>query len=970
MSAAETALTEKNNSNVNSPQKPKRRKWFADAFVIVFCVTGAAFSFNLFRLDLFQSIATQNKKPMGAVTVKQNNVQRRFSDRVLWSRLTVDSPVYLGDLIRVAEYSAATLSINEGIVNINENSLIRIKASSDGEDRIVIDLGSGSLSITSSEDADKGVALNVMGRIIAPTAGATLSASAGESGMRLQVNEGSIIIKEKDGQSRSMEAGEALFLDTKGVEQAAPAAVVMLPHPNARLIKNSAEPLNIRFTWNAINIDQQQPLRLEIATGPNFTRIVQTTESINFSNVSLGAGTWYWRLSYQGTVLSSGQFTVIDATVSSLTSPIQNSPDYQENMPIRFEWQPIEGASYYILEASLTPDMKYPAIIKQTAIASYVEPNIEAGDWYWHVKPVFPSSYEGTTSFSKISSFKINAPVAAAASDTATSDEHISNSDAVIFSNIKWYTYNDKSSSKSNISVAQEKIGGIEKEVLTLNVHLASGSPKWAGTGTSDMKENINFIQNLKKADGVRFKALGDGKKWRIYFAASNVTDGSYHGLTISTKKGEISSFDISFNKLNQPDWAQRKIRFNKNNIKWMNIETNREINSAGGESTIKIFDFEVYPNANDSSSQAAAPISDNPETSSMSDKATSDNSTVIFSKTEWWANDDKQYSKSSVGIAVERIDGKEREVLTINTNLASGSPRWAGVATSNWNIIQKLKNTDGVRFKMLGDGSKWRVYFATTDVTDEAYHEVIISTQNGKVSNFDISFNSLNQPDWKTKPAKFNKNNIQWVAIEKTSGASNVGISSIKIFDFEIYQNESNTAQASSASNLDEFFISSNAGWSTHKDNVSRSNVSIAREKIGGVEREILTINIRLATSQDGTNNWAGARTDNIDVAQKLRNADGLRFKVLGDGKNWNVCFPTNDVSDGYYHFVTISTKNGEVSSIDIPFNKLRQSSNATRSARFNKNNIIGFELSKNLKYGGTSAGESFIKVFDFETY
>ncbi len=107
------------NLNVDLPQKLYQRKWFADVFVIVFCVSGAAFSLNLFRLDLFQSIASQNKKPMGAVTVKYNNVQRRFSDRVLWSRLTVESPVYLGDLIRVAEYSSATLNINDGVVDIN-----------------------------------------------------------------------------------------------------------------------------------------------------------------------------------------------------------------------------------------------------------------------------------------------------------------------------------------------------------------------------------------------------------------------------------------------------------------------------------------------------------------------------------------------------------------------------------------------------------------------------------------------------------------------------------------------------------------------------------------------------------------------------------------------------------------------------------------------------------------------------------
>jgi len=683
MSAAETASTEKNNSNVNSP-RPVQRKWFADVFVIVFCVSGAAFSLNLFRLDLFQSIASQNKKPMGTVTVKYNNVQRRFSDRVLWSRLTVDSPLYSGDLIRVAEYSATTLNINDGVIDINQNSLIHIRASSDGEARAVIDLSSGSLSITGSGAVDSGVTLNVMDRIIAPAAGATLSASAGESGMTLQVNKGSVVIKEEGGQSRSMEAGEALVLDTMGVEQAAPAAVVTLPRPNARFIQNSVEPVNIRFAWNALNIDQKTPLHLDIASGPNFTRIVRTAENVDFSNVSLGTGIWYWRLSYQDTVLSSGQFTIVDAAMSAPVSPTQDSMfNYKENLPsVRFEWQPVEEASYYILEAGLTPDITNPSITRQTAIASYVESNMNAGTWYWRVKPVFSSLYEGSAVFSQVSSFRVekidesaaatqtvdNPPVmqalsepepipAAAAksdksakpakpakpaapsvsktttpaastsspevtpkpvtpsvSDTAAPANSISTPGVFISSTAGWKALHD-SSSRSNISIGREIIDGMEKEILTINVTRAAGeSSRWAGAtlteedffakvligqtknsrSTGTTPADINLVQKLVNANGIRFKVLGDGKKWRVYFSTNNVTDGAYHGVTITTQDGQVSNIDISFNKMNQPDWGT-KTKFNKNNLKGITIERNADTGGGSGASTIKIFDFEVY---------------------------------------------------------------------------------------------------------------------------------------------------------------------------------------------------------------------------------------------------------------------------------------------------------------------------------------------------------------------------------------
>jgi hypothetical protein len=666
MSAAGTALTEKNNSNEKTPQKPGKRKRFADIFVIIFCVSGAAFSLNLFRLDLFQSIAAQNKKPMGTVTVKYNNVQRRFSDRVLWSRLTVKSPVYLGDLIRVAEYSSASLNINNGIIDINENSLIRIRASSDGEDRVVIDLNSGSLSITGSDNADSGLALNVMGRVIAPTAKATLSASAGESGMKLQVNGGSAIIIEEGGQSRSMEAGEALFLDNKGVEQAAPAAVVLLPRPNARFIKNSAEPVNIRFTWNVINIDQQQPLRLEIASGPNFTRIVRTAEGINSSNAALDAGIWYWRLSYKDIVLSSGQFTITDAAMSAPVSPIQDNIDYHENTPIRFEWLPVEGASYYILEAGLTPDIINPLITRQTVISSFVELNMEAGNWYWHVKPVFSSMYEGAASFSQVSSFNIektdkpaviaqttdnfpatpeqpepetkpaavsksvnsanpakpadsaNAgnPVESAvsvtppSSDTATPADSITNPNVFISPTAGWKTFTDGAST-SNISISREIIDGAEKDVLTINTALGGGNSQWTGatlteenflikvlaqksktTGTTEA--DINLIQKLTNANGVRFKVVGDGKKWEIYFPTTDVKDTAYHGYTISTQNRKVGNIDVPFNKLSQPSYGN-SVRFRKTNLKGIVIQKSAYIDSGSGASTIKIYDFEVY---------------------------------------------------------------------------------------------------------------------------------------------------------------------------------------------------------------------------------------------------------------------------------------------------------------------------------------------------------------------------------------
>jgi len=524
----ETTPIEKGNSkaDANQPQKSRPRKWFADVFVILFCVSGAAFSLNLFRLDLFQSIASINKKPAGTVTVKYNNVQRRFSDRVLWSRLAVESPVYLGDLIRVAEYSAATLNINDDVININENSLIRIRASVDNEGRIVIDLGSGSLSISggNTDAINSGVALKIMGSVVAPKAGTTLSASAGENGMTVQVNEGSVLITKEDGQSSVLVTGENLTLDTKGIEQAVPSAVVTLPRPNARLIKNSVDPLNVRFAWNTVNIDQKRQLRLEISAAPNFSRLTYVIDSLNSANAALGAGTWYWRLSYQGTVLSAGQFAIVDAALSTLVSPIQESLfRCRENLPsVRFEWQPIEEASYYVLEAGLAPDLSDMLITRQTAVASFVESVPEAGTWYWRVKPVFSSIYEGSTAFSPISSFRIeqiNEPVTVVTTSAAVTENN----------------HEEQSSAVTDSASVEMQISPSVTMVLPETAPESKSEPA-KGTKTADNQPPPVFlpeVKNLLPATGHRIQFEDLRKTRRIDFSWAPVNGASAYIFTL-----------------------------------------------------------------------------------------------------------------------------------------------------------------------------------------------------------------------------------------------------------------------------------------------------------------------------------------------------------------------------------------------------------------------------------------------------
>jgi len=186
------------------------------------------------------------------------------------------------------------------------------------------------------------------------------------------------------------------------------------------------------------------------------------------------------------------------------------------------------------------------------------------------------------------------------------------------------------------------------------------------------------------------------------------------------------------------------------------------------------------------STSNVVTPAPVSTPTPAASANSVSNSGGVISASNGWTKNHDNN-SNANVSIDRERIDGRELDVLNITVNLAAGDPRWAGATLKDSNINQKLNNANGVRFKVLGDGKKWKIYFATSNVTDSAFHQSIIATQNGKVSSIDIPFRNLKQPDW-GKKVNFNKNNITSFTIERNYDLGGNGACAIKIFDFEIY--------------------------------------------------------------------------------------------------------------------------------------------------------------------------------------
>ena len=390
--------------------KAERRKYFRplDIFVLIIFLVIAIAGVELFRRDLLQTFRLHNVEPVGTIVIKRNIVQRRLSDRVVWDRLVNESPVYLGDLIRIAEISAATLYVDANSIDIDENTLIRIMRAADGQGLRII-LSEGSLSLA-AEEHSKSITLDLNGQQVQTGQGTVLNASVRDDRQSVQVNAGAALYISQSGEAREISAGALVATDTEGRQLVERAVVFTQPFPNMRYVKTGTEPMSVNLTWNRINLESGMLLRLEISQDSGFARITNTINNLNReTQARFDTGLWYYRVLYQNEVLGTGQLTVADGSGPQLISPAFNSLFlYQNDIPeINFQWARINDAISYNLEVSSAADFNSAQIRMLVSSTSQKISSLEEGMWFWRVQPVFPAVYNARGSFSAPAFFRI-----------------------------------------------------------------------------------------------------------------------------------------------------------------------------------------------------------------------------------------------------------------------------------------------------------------------------------------------------------------------------------------------------------------------------------------------------------------------------------------------------------------------------------------------------------------------------------
>lgn len=118
----------------------------------------------------------------------------------------------------------------------------------------------------------------------------------------------------------------------------------------------------------------------------------------------------------------------------------------------------------------------------------------------------------------------------------------------------EWKTFSDSDSDggDSTITMTTGTRDGMTTHIFKGNVttQFQYGFVGW------QIDPDAATLANLKKAKGISFKCIGDGKRYTVKFRINTVEDWAHHEYSFNTRAGEVMSFEVPMNRFMQPAWT------------------------------------------------------------------------------------------------------------------------------------------------------------------------------------------------------------------------------------------------------------------------------------------------------------------------------------------------------------------------------------------------------------------------------
>lgn len=392
----------------------------SDAFIVLVCILVCGVSLMLFWKDLNRSSIRNDKNKIASIYFKHKIAQRKFNDRVVWERLSQNSPLYNEDTIRTADFAQAVIKFKDGtVLDIYENTMLQIYYSE--SEGVKINVDGGDILVDSST-AKKSVEVAMAGNksVVKLEAGSRLEAKTSSAGevQNFEVKSGtaSVVTISEDGEKKPaaqvIKAGESVNVEKSGEISKNPLTVTSISK-DLRILNVKQEPVPVKLEWKiAGDVEDKSKIIIQTSRTKDFSKIeksyVPKGDSIE---VPADSGILYWRVFDESAEEKpvSGKVTVETVMPVEAVSPASGSEfRYRTNLPgINFNWKGNEYADHYKLEVSESRDMKNPVFSQELTVQNISLNTLPEGQYYWRVTPYYSLNDTGYVSSGEVKPFSI-----------------------------------------------------------------------------------------------------------------------------------------------------------------------------------------------------------------------------------------------------------------------------------------------------------------------------------------------------------------------------------------------------------------------------------------------------------------------------------------------------------------------------------------------------------------------------------
>lgn len=401
-------------------QKRTRSKLINLLYLVV-CGAVCSISLNLFWVDLNSTSSRSDLTKIADITYKNNVVQRKYADRVVWERLQQNSPLYDADTIRTSLAAQATITLSGGAsIEVDELTMLQINKSKDGV--IDISVGGGNITVDTTKVDDSkqkaGALLSLSmedGSKVNLEKGSRITAEKDEQTGKnnFQIEAGNASVKNKDGKIEKVDAGQSVQIEKDG-SISHKAINVLSISSDLKLYKYEDEKTkSVPLEWTVSSEYKDKDVIVETSYDKNFEKIEKSYKTTGSGSVDVenSEGKLYWRVYSPEAQKDAvhGKITVQEFSELKLISPVNNSSiiTTDKKNGISFSWNGDKLADSYRIEIFNSPKAEKPLVSEIVRETGFVYDGLPEGTYFWRVIPHYSVNNTGYGKASKINRLEV-----------------------------------------------------------------------------------------------------------------------------------------------------------------------------------------------------------------------------------------------------------------------------------------------------------------------------------------------------------------------------------------------------------------------------------------------------------------------------------------------------------------------------------------------------------------------------------